>query len=104
MNIFKKFWGVDKIPTVEEKQAQYKKLKQELELLEDREEPKIEVIKLSIPDSNKPSQGYFELDWNSSFVDQLIAAGYKGKTDEEIVEEWFNELCKSISDSPDDTE
>jgi hypothetical protein len=86
-----------KEPSLEEKQAQLEALKKELEPQKEKQEPKIEVVDLTIPNKANPAQGYFELDWNTEFVDQLIAAGYKGKSDEEVVEAWFNDLCRSIA-------
>lgn len=38
---------------------------------------------------------YFELDWNPQWVDFLKVNGFVGKTDEQIVEDWFSEVCKS---------
>ena len=40
--------------------------------------------------------GFFELDWNEYFVVQLKTAGYYGDTDEEIVDKWFQDLCRGI--------
>lgn len=94
MSIFDFF---KKEPSLEEKQKQLESLKKELEPEVIREEPTVKVVDLTIPNKDNPSQGYFELDWNTEFVDQLISSGYKGKTDEEIVESWFNDLCRSIS-------
>lgn len=61
-------------------------------------EPYITVVKLHIPNSNDPSVGYFELDWNTQFVDELKKSGYTGTTEEDIVNQWFTELCKGIVD------
>ena len=36
------------------------------------------------------------LDWNEYFVLMLTKNGYRGTTEEEIVDQWFNELCKTI--------
>ena len=33
----------------------------------------------------------FELDWNQRFIQELRAAGYDGSTEEEIVEQWFED-------------
>ena len=41
--------------------------------------------------------GFFELDWNEYFVLQLRSAGYRGESDEEIVNQWFTELCKNVA-------
>ena len=48
-------------------------------------------------DPNNPKQGYFELDWNQSFIDMLGKNGYSGITDDETVNKWFDDLCKGIS-------
>ena len=40
-------------------------------------------------DPNDPSNGSFELDWNDIFVARLIKAGYQGRTDQDIVDNWF---------------
>ena len=43
------------------------------------------------------AQGYFELDWNEDFVGLLGEAGYAGETPEQIVDLWFNDLCRSVA-------
>ena len=45
--------------------------------------------------------GFFELDWNEYFVLQLKEAGYKGDTEELIVDKWFGELCRNIGNESD---
>jgi len=40
--------------------------------------------------------GFFELDWNEYFVLQLRTAGYSGTTEEEVVDQWFSELCRNV--------
>jgi len=40
--------------------------------------------------------GFFELDWNNEFIEQLIDAGYKGESNEEIVDKWFKTIAKNI--------
>lgn len=59
-------------------------------------EPWVNVVKAHI-DNNDPKQGYFELEWNPAFVKKLILAGYEGPTPEAIVDQWFTELCRNIS-------
>lgn len=39
----------------------------------------------------------FELDFNEQFIKMLTQNGYRGKTEEEIVESWFNDLCSTIA-------
>lgn len=75
--------------------------KSEQEILSEKElatknhEPYIKIIETNI-DKNNPSQGYFELDWNQYFINDLKRAGYSGASEEEIVEKWFKQLCKNI--------
>jgi hypothetical protein len=40
--------------------------------------------------------GFFELDWNEYFILQLKSAGYQGDTEEIIVDQWFQDLCRNI--------
>ena len=47
-------------------------------------------------DPNNPKQGYFELDWNQSFIGMLNKNGYSGITEDETVNKWFDDLCKGI--------
>ena len=42
------------------------------------------------PDNIK--NGFFELDWNNEFIEQLLDAGYKGETNEQIVDAWFRTI------------
>ena len=58
-------------------------------------EPYVEVISMDI-DSKDPGQGSFELDWNDKFVANLVRAGYQGKTDQDIVDNWFRAVCRNV--------
>ena len=40
--------------------------------------------------------GFFELDWNNEFIEQLLDAGYKGETNEQIVDAWFKTIARNI--------
>ncbi|NJO60949.1 MAG: hypothetical protein HC836_22645 [Richelia sp. RM2_1_2] len=40
---------------------------------------------------------WFEFDWNSAFVDQLKREGYDGVSDEQIVQRWYAELCRTVA-------
>lgn len=59
-------------------------------------EPYVEVVKITIPNPKDPTAGYFELDWNDAFVNQLREAGYSGRKDEDVVDQWFNDLCRGV--------
>lgn len=58
-------------------------------------EPWISVLNVDI-DPNNPGAGAFELDWNDIFVARLIKAGYQGKTDQDIVDNWFRDVCRNV--------
>ena len=40
--------------------------------------------------------GFFELDWNNQFIEELLDAGYTGETNEEIVDQWFRTIATQI--------
>ena len=65
------------------------------ELATDAGEPWVEVIGMEI-DKDNPGAGSFELDWNDKFVANLIRAGYQGKTDQDIVDNWFRSVCQNV--------
>lgn len=65
------------------------------EIATENREPYVSVVQVDI-DPNKPGQGAFELDWNEFFVAQLMQAGYEGKNDEQIVDQWFQDVCRNI--------
>jgi hypothetical protein len=54
-------------------------------------EPWVAVLDTQInPDNIR--NGFFELDWNNEFIEQLLDAGYKGETNEQIVDAWFRTI------------
>lgn len=59
------------------------------------DEPWVEVIDMGLHPENIQS-GYFELDWNDAFVTMLQEAGIVGRSDEDIVNKWFNGICHSV--------
>jgi len=40
---------------------------------------------------------YFEFDWNSHWIDYLRLNGYVGHSEEEIVEQWFQDVCRATA-------
>ena len=42
------------------------------------------------PDDIK--NGFFELDWNNQFIEELLDAGYTGESAEAIVDSWFKSI------------
>jgi hypothetical protein len=65
------------------------------ELANEKKEPWVAVLDTHINKDNVRN-GFFELDWNEYFVLQLRSAGYNGSSDEEIVDAWFNDLCRNV--------
>ncbi len=65
------------------------------ELATEKKEPWVAVLETHVNKENVRN-GFFELDWNEYFVVQLRGAGYTGTTDEEVVDQWFQELCRNV--------
>ena len=59
------------------------------------EEPMVKVLNLNVNPEN-PRNGFFELDWNNEFIEQLLDAGYSGETNEQIVDAWFKTIARNI--------
>jgi len=58
-------------------------------------EPWVSVINVEL-DPDNIGNGAFELDWNEKFITNLVRAGYKGKTDSDMVDQWFGEVCRNV--------
>jgi len=116
--LIKKIFGIDKIETrIEESLGEAEKAKklaeeavsaaeraQEAERVAkldpkeratEKKEPWVAVLETHVNKDNLRN-GFFELDWNEYFVLQLRSAGYVGETEEEVVDEWFSELCRNL--------
>jgi len=69
-------------------------------------EPWINVLDVKVNEDNIRN-GFFELDWNSYFIEQLRQAGYGLEADpeEEIVDRWFRDIVyQMLSDEGLDTD
>ena len=58
-------------------------------------EPWVSVVNVEL-DPDNIGNGAFELDWNEKFITNLVRAGYKGKTDSDMVDQWFGEVCRNV--------
>jgi hypothetical protein len=59
-------------------------------------EPWVNVVNMDF--TKKSSlEGSFELDWNEPFVEKLKSEGYSGPSPDNIVNQWFMELCRNIA-------
>ena len=69
--------------------------KSKTETKETAKGPWVTVVEVHF-DKDNPTKGYFELDWNDKFVDSLYESGYSGRNAEEVVDQWFNDLCRGV--------
>lgn len=60
-----------------------------------KKEPWVNIIKMDL-DEQKATAGYIELDWNDHFVKMLSDNGYVGRSDEDLVNKWFNDVCRTV--------
>jgi hypothetical protein len=99
-NLFKKQEPAKTEEVKKPKETKVKEKKSE-PILTDKEkatmagEPYINVLALELDPENLHS-GAFELDWNDKFLSNLIRAGYQGKTDQDIVDNWFKAVCRNV--------
>lgn len=100
----KRLFGLDKIEqeaklakeTAHELKTKLEeKLKTPKEIATENQEPWVNVIQTHVAKDDLKN-GFFELDWNEYFVLQLRTAGYSGTTEEEVVDQWFSELCRNV--------
>ena len=70
-------------------------LAKEKEAASKKGEPWVGVLDTKVnPDNIK--NGFFELDWNNEFIEQLLDAGYTGESNEEIVDSWFKTIARQV--------
>lgn len=69
----------------------------EKEIATSREEPWVKVIDTQV-NYDDIRNGFFEIDWNEYFIEQLKTAGYgaEGDPEEEIVDRWFREIVAEM--------
>lgn len=60
-----------------------------------RGDPYVSVVSVEL-DPDNVGNGAFELDWNDIFVAKLMKAGYQGKDDAQIVDRWFQDICRNV--------
>jgi hypothetical protein len=62
-----------------------------------KKEPWVNVIDVKVNKENVRN-GFFELDWNLYFIEELIGAGYgeRGDPEEEIVDRWFRDIVYNM--------
>lgn len=111
--LIKKILGIDKLEAEKEKleQERVEALARAAEAQAKEEEAKltpkeratkkgeswVSVLDTKVNKDN-PRNGFFELDWNELFIEELKKAGYgfDGDPDEEIVDRWFRDIVKNM--------
>ena len=72
-------------------EARRASLEAEKQAATEKGEPWVAVLDTQV-NPNNIRNGFFELDWNNEFIEQLLDAGYKGESNEEIVDAWFKTI------------
>lgn len=65
------------------------------DLATEKGEPYIAILSMEV-DMNDINSGAFEFDWNDKFIANLVRAGYQGKTDADLVDQWFQAVCRNV--------
>jgi len=98
MDIIKKVKDIfvkKKETTTEESNPRLEALMKEKEEATRKREPWVAVLDTKINEDNIKN-GFFELDWNNEFIEKLLDAGYKGESNEQIVDAWFKTIARNI--------
>lgn len=85
--------ATEEVKTAEELRREA--LEAEKEAATAKGEPWVAVLDTQVnPDNIR--NGFFELDWNNEFIEQLLDAGYSGETNEQIVDAWFRTIVSQM--------
>jgi hypothetical protein len=71
------------------------KKKSDKDIATEKGEPYIAILSMDV-DPNDINSGAFEFDWNDKFISNLSRAGYQGKTDADLVDQWFQTVCRNV--------
>ena len=106
----KKLTGLDKIEAekvkVEEEKLELLRRKNPKEYATRKKQSWVNVLDMKVNEDNIRN-GFFELDWNKYFIQELIQNGYGTEQDpeEEIVDRWFKDIVYNmLSDEGMDTD
>ena len=105
----KKLTGLDKLEkekvALQKERKRVSKLTPEEERREALDKEKAQATKDNKPwvavldtqvNADNIKNGFFELDWNNEFIEQLLDAGYSGESNEEIVDAWFKTIVTQM--------
>lgn len=112
-NIVKKLFGIEKLQVAKKQAEAELKSAQEAadtakesnriqglspkDLATEKKEPWVGCLDVQV-NSENVRNGFFELDWNEFFVQELRRAGYTGQTDEEVVAAWFSDVARNSAE------
>jgi hypothetical protein len=91
----RKLWQPKAPPKTSAEQPAAKPKKSAKDIATEKGEPYVAILSMDINPENL-HEGSFELDWNEKFVANLMRAGYQGKTDADIVDLWFQNICRHV--------
>ena len=82
---------------IDEENEKMLKKKDPKSLATKRKEPWVNVLDMQVNGDNIRN-GFFELDWNRYFIEELIENGYgtEGDKEEEIVDRWFRDIVYNM--------
>ncbi len=95
-------WGRDKpkkreLLSKEEIAEHYAVKNKEKEIATEKGEPWFDILDIEIDYDNLANgAGSFELDANEIFLARLIKAGYQGKTDKDLIDQFFTHICRNV--------
>jgi hypothetical protein len=78
-------------------EARRASLETEKQAATEKGEPWVAVLDTQVNPENIKN-GFFELDWNNEFIERLLDAGYKGESQEQIVDAWFRTIVYQMLD------
>jgi len=93
----KKVRDLTGITAKEQKELEVIKVRDPKEYATRKKEPWVNVLDMQVNGDNIRN-GFFELDWNKYFIQELIENGYGEESDpeEEIVDRWFRDIVYNM--------
>ena len=91
----KKLFTKEKVPTQAE-MDNIAKIARAKEKADKEHEPFIAIMNMDV-DYDNLDGGSFEFEWNDIFIARLVKAGYQGKEDHDLVDQWFNTVCRNVA-------
>jgi hypothetical protein len=82
---------------VESEEMELLKKKDPKEYATRKKQPWVSVLDVKVNEENVRN-GFFEMDWNKYFIEQLLEAGYGEEADpeEEVVDRWFRDIVYNM--------